>query len=63
MTEKEAIEQLTSTVKWYLPRRSQSWASGFLARYKANAVKQSTIDKLLIDFGYEVKTAREWHKP
>lgn len=62
MSEKDAVKELTSQLKWYVPHRSQSWASQFLTRYESGAVKQKTVDKLLNDFGYEIEKEREWKK-
>jgi len=52
MTEKEVFNKITSQLKWYIGHYSQGYASQLVSRYKANQLKQSTIDSFLETFGY-----------
>ena len=58
MTEQEAFNKITSQLKWHIGHYSQGYASQLVSRYKANQLKQSTIDSFLETFGYvKVKEA------
>ena len=54
MNEKEAMDQVTSTVKFYVGIIPQSTASNFLKRYRQGKTKQSTVVNFLKKFGYIV---------
>lgn len=54
MSEAEVVEEITKPLKWYIGKRSQSWASQFVKNYKNGSVKRSTVMKLFEDFGYRL---------
>lgn len=62
MTEKEAIEEITSELKWYIGVMPQSTASNFLQSYRRGMAKKKTINKFLRKFGYEIKQEEQWEK-
>ena len=62
MTEKQAIEQITSECKFYIGVMNQSTASNFLASYRKGMAKKKTINEFLRKFGYEIKTEEQWEK-
>lgn len=62
MTEKEAIEEITSELKWYIGVMPQSTASNFLQSYRKGMAKKKTINKFLRKFGYEIKQEEQWEK-
>ena len=62
MSEKEAIDQITSEHKWYIGKIPQSTASNFLASYRKGMAKQKTIDNFLEIFGYTVSAPTQWVK-
>lgn len=62
MTIDEAINQITSTPKWYVGVMPQSTASNFVISYRKNMAKKKTIDNFLHKFGYELKKEEQWQK-
>lgn len=62
MTEKEAIEEITSELKWYIGVMPQSTASNFIQSYRKGMAKKKTINKFLRKFGYEIKQEEQWEK-
>lgn len=62
MTEKEAIEQITSKPKYYIGIMKQSTASNFLASYKKGMAKKKTINNFLMLFGYHLEKEEQWIK-
>lgn len=62
MTEQEAINEITSELKWYVGVMPQSTASNFLASYRKGMAKKSTINNFLDRFGYKIKTEEQWEK-
>lgn len=62
MNELDVIKEITSPLKWYIGKRSQSWASQFVRNYKNGTAKRSTVMKLICDFGYEVKSPAKFGK-
>lgn len=62
MTEKEAIEEITSELKWYIGVMPQSTASNFLQSYRKGMAKKKTINNFLRKFGYRIKQEEQWEK-
>lgn len=62
MTEQEAIEEITSELKWYIGVMPQSTASNFIQSYRKGMAKKKTIDKFLNKFGYKLKQEEQWEK-
>lgn len=62
MTEQEAIEEITSELKWYIGVMPQSTASNFIQSYRRGMAKKKTINKFLRKFGYEIKQEEQWEK-
>jgi len=52
MTQDQAFYEITDKLKWYIGYCSQGYATQLKQRYKAGQLKQSTINKILNDFGY-----------
>lgn len=52
MTQTEVFNKITSQHKWHIGYYSQGYASQLVSRFKANQLKQKTIDEFLQLFGY-----------
>lgn len=62
MTIQQAIEEITSTPKYYVGVMPQSTASTIVRRYKKGTVKKKTLNEFLTAFGYELKQPEQWRK-
>lgn len=62
MSEKEAIEEITSELKFYAGVIPQSTASNFLQSYRKGMAKKKTINNFLNKFGYKLKQEEQWEK-
>lgn len=62
MSEQEAFKEITSELKWYIGHYSQGYASQLKQRYAAGQLKQSTVDKILNEFGYSKIETAQWSK-
>lgn len=52
MTQKQAFNEITSELKWYIGIYSQSYASQIVQRFNAGLLKEKTINDFLSHFGY-----------
>lgn len=65
MTEKEVIEKIIETPKFYYhanPPIKQSNASAFIISWRKGMAKRKTIEEFLAKFGYYVSQERQFKK-
>lgn len=62
MTQKEAFQEITGKLKWYVGYCTPGYATQLKQRYISGQLKQKTIDKILHDFGYKKHKEAEWTK-
>lgn len=62
MTEKEALEDVLNTDRWYTGFCSSGYASTLRNRYNTTTLSQPTIDAIIRHGGYKIVQERKYEK-